>query len=68
MNVRERAFVAWFGVRGVAALYYAVVAIGADVLAPAEETTVFWTVAICVMVPIVIHGLSATAAMRRLLG
>ena len=68
MNVRERAFVAWFGVRGVAALYYAVVAIGADVLKPAEEATVFWTVALCVMVSIVVHGLSATTAMRRLLG
>jgi len=68
MNVRERAFLAWFGVRGVAALYYAVVVVGADVLTAAEETTVFWTVSICVMVSIVIHGLSATAAMRRLLG
>jgi sodium/hydrogen antiporter len=68
MNVRERVFVAWFGVRGVAALYYAGVVIVADVLAPAEELTVFWTVAICVMVSIVLHGLSATAAMRRLLG
>ncbi len=68
MNLRERAFVAWFGVRGVAALYYAAVVIGADVLAPAEEATVFWTAAVCVMVSIVIHGLSATTAMRRLLG
>ncbi len=66
MNVRERAFIAWFGVRGVAALYYVVLVIGADVLAPAEELTVFWTVAICVMSSIVVHGLSATAAMRRL--
>ena len=68
MNVRERAFVAWFGVRGVAALYYAVVVVGADVLAPGEEATVFWTVAICVTISIVVHGLSATTAMRRLLG
>jgi NhaP-type Na+/H+ or K+/H+ antiporter len=68
MTVGERAFVAWFGVRGVAALYYAVVAIGAGVLAPAEEATVFWTVAVCVMVSIVVHGLTATTAMRRLLG
>ena len=68
MNVRERAFVAWFGVRGVAALYYALVVIGADVLSASEEATVFWTVAVCVMVSIVMHGLSATTAMRRLLG
>ncbi len=68
MNVSERAFVAWFGVRGVASLYYAVVVVGADVLAPAEEATVVWTVAICVAVSIVVHGLSATPVMRRLLG
>jgi len=68
MTIRERAFVAWFGVRGVAALYYAVLVVGADVLAPAEEATVFWTVAVCVMVSIVIHGLSATSAMRRMSG
>ena len=68
MNVRERTFVAWFGVRGVAALYYAVVVVGAGVLAPAEEATVFWTVAICVMVSIVVHGVSATPLSRRLLG
>ena len=67
MSVGERAFVAWFGVRGVAALYYVAVVIGADVLVPAEEATVFWTVAVCVTVSIVVHGLSATPAMRRLL-
>jgi NhaP-type Na+/H+ or K+/H+ antiporter len=68
MTVGERTFVAWFGVRGVAVLYYAVVAIGAGVLAPGEEATVFWTAALCVMVSIVTHGLTATTAMRRLLG
>jgi NhaP-type Na+/H+ or K+/H+ antiporter len=67
MNVRERAFVGWFGVRGVAAIYYAVVVVGAGVLTPAEETTVFWTVAACVMVSIVVHGVSASPLSRRLL-
>ena len=67
MAIRERTFVAWFGVRGVAALYYAVVAVGAGVLAPAEEAKVFWTVAICVMVSIVVHGVSASPLSRRLL-
>ena len=68
MSIRERAFVAWFGVRGVAALYYAVVVVGAGVLSSAEEATVVWTVAACVMASIVVHGLSATPLSRRLLG
>ena len=63
----ERVFVAWFGVRGVAAIYYATLAIGAGVLAPGEEATVFWTAAVCVIVSIVVHGVSATSLMRRLL-
>jgi sodium/hydrogen antiporter len=67
MNVRQRAFVGWFGVRGVAAIYYAVVVVAAGVLTPTEETTVFWTVAACVMVSIVVHGVSASPLSRRLL-
>jgi NhaP-type Na+/H+ or K+/H+ antiporter len=67
MNIRERAFVAWFGVRGVASLYYVVIAVGAGVLSPGEEATMFWTAAVCVMVSIVVHGVSASPLSRRLL-
>ncbi len=67
MRVGERAFVAWFGVRGVAAIYYAVVVAGAGVLAQHEQATVFWTAAVCVMVSILVHGVSATPLTRRLL-
>ena len=67
MTVGERAFVAWFGVRGVAALYYAAVVMAAGVLAPAEAAVVFWTTAVCVMVSIVVHGVSASPVSRRLL-
>ena len=68
MSLRERAFVAWFGVRGVAAIYYSVVVLGAGVLATDEEMTIFWTAAVCVIVSIVVHGVSATPLMRRLVG
>ena len=68
MTLGERAFMGWFGVRGVAAIYYGSLAIGAGVMTSAEEATVFWTAAACVMVSIVLHGFSATALMRRLLG
>ena len=67
MTLGERVFLGWFGVRGVAAIYYAVLIIGAGVLAPGEESTLFWTAAVCVMVSIVVHGISATPLMRRLL-
>ena len=67
MTLGERAFLAWFGVRGVAAIYYVVLIIGAGVLAPGEESTLFWTATACVMVSIVVHGISATPLMRRLL-
>ena len=66
MPGRERAFVAWFGVRGVAAIYYGAVGIGAGVLSAAEEKTVFWTIAACVMASIVVHGVTAASLSRRL--
>ena len=67
MRAGERAFVAWFGVRGVAAIYYAVAVAGTGVLTQHEQATVFWTAALCVMVSILIHGVSATHLTRRLL-
>jgi sodium/hydrogen antiporter len=62
----ERGFVAWFGVRGVGSLYYAAVAVAAGVLAPAETEIVVWTALACVMVSIVVHGLTATPVSRRM--
>lgn len=62
----ERGFVAWFGVRGVGSLYYAAVAVAAGVLPPAETEIVVWTALACVMVSIVVHGLTATPVSRRM--
>lgn len=62
----ERGFVAWFGVRGVGSLYYAAVAVVAGVLPPAETEIVVWTALACVMVSIVVHGLTATPVSRRM--
>lgn len=67
MSLGEAAFLGWFGVRGVAALYYAALVIGAGVLSPKEQATMFWTVAVCVIVSIFVHGLSATPLTRRLI-
>jgi sodium/hydrogen antiporter len=65
LPARERAFVAWFGVRGIGSLYYVAVALGAGVLSDAEAETVFWTTAVCVIASIVVHGISATPLSRR---
>ena len=61
----ERAFVAWFGVRGVGSLYYAAIAVGAGVLAPDEIETMVWTVIACVGVSLVVHGVTAAPLARR---
>ena len=61
----ERAFVAWFGVRGVGSLYYASVVVGLGVLSDAETSTVYWTAAVCVVASIVVHGVTAAPFTRR---
>lgn len=65
---RERVFVAWFGVRGVGSLYYAAVAAGSGVLSDGDARRLFWTVAACVLVSIVVHGVTSWPVERRLLG
>ncbi len=67
-TVRERLFLAFFGVRGVAALFYAAIVAGSGVLSPNETRVVAWTTIVCVVVSIVVHGISATPLTRRLLG
>jgi NhaP-type Na+/H+ or K+/H+ antiporter len=68
LRPRERAYVGWFGVRGVGSLYYAAAAVGAGVLSTDEATTVLWTVVAVVMVSIVVHGVTGAPLTRRLLG
>jgi sodium/hydrogen antiporter len=68
LSGRERLFLGWFGVRGVAAIYYASVVAAAGVLSHAEERTVFWTAIACVCISIVAHGVTASALTSRLLG
>ena len=63
----EKTFVAWFGVRGVGSLFYAATAVQAGVLAPDEEALVVWTVIACVLLSIVVHGITAGPSMRRML-
>lgn len=67
MTPGERAFIGWFGVRGIGSLYYVAVALGFGILSTEEARLLFWTVAACVVASIVVHGVTATPLSRRLL-
>lgn len=62
-----KAFVSWFGVRGVGTLYYVATIVTAGVLPAAEERLVVWTGLACIVLSIVVHGLTGGPALRRLL-
>ena len=53
LPLRERAFLGWFGVRGIGSLYYVAVALVAGSLAVDDAQTIFWAVAACVVASIV---------------
>jgi NhaP-type Na+/H+ or K+/H+ antiporter len=59
----ERAFVAWFGVRGIGTLFYVALAVAAG-LPAGEEAVVMWTAIACVVVSIVVHGVTAGPLQR----
>ncbi len=65
---RERAFAAWFGVRGIGTLYYVAVAVGTGALTDGEATTIVWTTTVCVIASIIVHGTTASGLSRRWLG
>lgn len=62
----EKAFVSWFGVRGIGSLYYVAFAVGLGVLPGDEERIVVWTTISCVVLSIVVHGITAGPALSRL--
>ena len=66
MTLPARAFLGLFGVRGVAALFYAAILVHSDALPANETATVVWTTFAVVIVSVVVHGISATPAMRTL--
>ena len=67
ITLRERTFLGWFGVRGVGSLYYAAAAIATGFLTVQEAQSVFWAIAVCVVVSIVVHGITGSPFARRLI-
>jgi NhaP-type Na+/H+ or K+/H+ antiporter len=67
MPHRERLYVAWFGVRGVAAVNYTTAAIGTGLLATGEGETVLWTAIAVMLFSVVVHGSTSTVLGRLLL-
>lgn len=66
MALRDRAFVSFFGVRGVGSLFYASVIVTSGALPEAEAAVVLWTVIALTVTSIVVHGLAGDPARRRL--
>jgi sodium/hydrogen antiporter len=66
-SLGERVFLAFFGVRGVATLFYVAVVAESGAISAAETKTIVWTALVCVIVSIVVHGTSSTALTRLLL-
>ena len=61
----ERAFVAWFGVRGIGTLFYVAAATAAGSPLPADERElIVWTAVACVVLSIVVHGVTAGPLQR----
>ena len=64
----ERAFLAWFGVRGVGTLFYVATAVAVGSPLPDDEQEVIvWTAIACVVVSIAVHGVTA-GPLKRWLG
>jgi sodium/hydrogen antiporter len=55
----ERAFLAWFGVRGVGTLFYVAAASGLGALSGAEAELITWTAVATVVLSVVLHGVTA---------
>jgi sodium/hydrogen antiporter len=68
LRMPDRLFLGVFGVRGVAAIYYASELPATHVLSAHETAVVVWTTIVCVGISIVVHGIAATPLTRRWLG
>ncbi|HET7043521.1 MAG TPA: cation:proton antiporter [Gaiellaceae bacterium] len=68
LTMRERLWVAWFGVKGVASLNYAALVAAAAAFTSHDAGAVVWAVLTTVTLSVLVHGLTSTPLTRRLLG
>lgn len=64
MSVVQRAFIAWFGIRGIGSIYYLSYSVGRGLDAGLARSLADFTLVV-VAVSIVVHGVSVTPLMRR---
>ena len=67
LSPKERLWVAWFGVKGVASLNYAALVVGAGAFSTHDRDALVWVVLTAVAISIVVHGATSSAATARLL-
>jgi NhaP-type Na+/H+ or K+/H+ antiporter len=66
LSFRERAWIAWFGVKGVASLNYAAL-VAAAAFTTHDTRVAVWTVLVTVALSVVVHGVTAAPVTRALL-
>jgi sodium/hydrogen antiporter len=64
----ERAFLAWFGVRGVGTIFYVAAATGLGALSHDESELITWTAIAVVILSVILHGMTAGPLSRWLSG
>jgi NhaP-type Na+/H+ or K+/H+ antiporter len=64
LPMRQRLFIAWFGIRGIGSIYY--VAFAFATLAPSDATPLFSVVAVAILLSVAAHGLTSSWLTRRL--
>jgi NhaP-type Na+/H+ or K+/H+ antiporter len=63
--LRQRLFIAWFGIRGIGSIYYLGFAFAA--LTPGDARPIFSVVAVAILVSVALHGLSSGPLTGRLM-
>ena len=65
LGLRQRLFIAWFGIRGLGSVYYLGFAFAA--LTPVDARPLFSVVAVAIIASVALHGISGAILTRRLL-
>jgi sodium/hydrogen antiporter len=60
LTLRERLYLGWFGVKGIASVYYVAAVLAAGHLVGDGEAAVVWTAMAAVVVSILVHGVTAS--------